>query len=175
MARMQSAAKVIQDELKQARQAVAFYSKRVEDLEDVLTTITNIDAPVSTSRGRSAQKAATKKGVPTKAASAKAASAKAAPAKAAKTGGRGTRSATLPATGKDFWPNLLTDKPQSSAEVFKAALAALRIRPNPEDRKKLLQRMSNALSVLAKDGQINAEGGRRTRLYSKKADPAAQA
>lgn len=170
MARMHSAAKVIQDELKQARQAVAFYSKRIEDLEDVLTTLSNIDAPVKTNRGRGSQKVAA-----TKAAPAKAASAKAASAKVVKSGGRGTRSAKLPATGKDFWPNLLTETPQSAAEVFKAALAALRIRPNPEDRKKLSQRMSNALSVLAKDGQINAEGGRRTRLYSKKAASAAQA
>jgi hypothetical protein len=63
---------------------------------------------------------------------------------------------------------LLNETPQTSAQLFKAALAALRIRPTPEDRKKLSQRMANALSVLAKSGEINAEGGRRTRLYSKK-------
>ncbi|WP_194726371.1 hypothetical protein [Noviherbaspirillum malthae] len=149
MARMPSAAKVIQDELKQARQAVAFYQKRVEDLEDVLATLSSIDAPVTASRGSSNKK----KDVTTTKASSQVASK--------------SRSTKLPATGKDFWPSLLTDKPQSAAEVFKSALAALRIRPTPEDRKKLSQRMSNALSVLSKNGEITAEGSARNRLYSR--------
>lgn len=152
MARMQSAAKVIQDELKQARQAVAFYQKRVEDLEDVLATLSSIDAPVSASRGGGNKKK------------------DATPAKATSQVASKTRSKKLPATGKDFWPSLLTDKPQSSAEIFKAALAALRIRPTPEDRKKLNQRMSNALSVMSKNGEITAEGSARNRLYSRKND-----
>lgn len=157
MARMQSAAKVIEDELKQARKAVAFYTKRVEDLEDVLATLGRVDAPVKTAaQGRGAKKTSAAKSA-------------AAPAK----GARGTRSTKLPATGKDFWPQLLNDTPQSSAQVFKAALAALRIRPSPEDRKKLSQRMANALSVLAKSGEIIAEGEHRTRLYSRKPSSAA--
>lgn len=154
MARVQSAAKVIQDELNQARKAVAFYEKRIQDLEDILETLGSIDAPVSTTRTRGGAK--------------KSAATTSKVAKTAKATGRGTRSAKLPQTGKDFWPSLLNETPQTSAEVFKAALAALRIRPNPEDRKKLSQRMANALSVLAKNGDITAEGERRTRLYSRK-------
>lgn len=147
MAKVQSAAKVIEEELKQARKAVAFYTKRIEDLEDILTTLSNIDAPVTARRGRAA-----KSTVATK----------------TEKSGKGTRSTKLPATGKDFWPTLLTDTPQSSAEVLKAAIAALRIRPNPDDRKKLTQRMANALSVLSKSGEIKAEGEHRNRLYSRK-------
>jgi hypothetical protein len=81
---------------------------------------------------------------------------------------KGSRQSNLPSTGKDFWPSLLTDTPQSAAEVFSAAVSALGIKPNPEDKKKLSQRMSNALSVMAKNGDIKAEGTHRQRLYSKK-------
>lgn len=152
MAKVQSAANAIEIELKEARQAVAFYTRRIEDLEDILATLASIDAP-STSRGKgTGKKAATR----------------AQTAKPAASASKGARSTKLPPTGKDFWPGLLTDTPQSSAQVFKAAIAALRIRPNPEDRKKLSQRMANALSTLAKNGDINAEGDRRTRLYSRK-------
>lgn len=158
MAKVQSAAKAIQDELNQARKAVAHYTKRVEDLEDILNTLKSIDAPVASSRRRSGKKEATAKG---------------AVAKATETAPKGTRSSKLPATGKEFWPGLLNDTPQSSAQIFKAALSALRIRPTPDDRKKLSQRMSNALSVLAKNGEITAEGGHRTRMYSRKTPVAA--
>lgn len=154
MARVQSATKVIQDELNQARKAVAFYEKRIEDLEDILETLGSIDTPMTATRTRRGAK--------------KSAATTSKAAKETKATGRGTRSAKLPPTGKDFWPNLLNDTPQTSAQIFKAALAALRIRPNPEDRKKLSQRMANALSILAKNGDITAEGERRTRLYSRK-------
>ncbi|MEC4720442.1 hypothetical protein RY831_14865 [Noviherbaspirillum sp. CPCC 100848] len=153
MAKVHSAAKVIEDELKQARKAVAFYTKRIEDLEDILATLSSIDAPVTAKRGRAAKDASASKASATK---------------TAKSSTKGTRSTKLPSTGKDFWPGLLTDTPQSSAEVLKAAIAALRIRPNPDDRKKLTQRMANALSVLSKNGEIKAEGEHRNRLYSKR-------
>lgn len=150
MAKISSAAKAIEDELKQARKAVAFYTKRVEDLEDILATLTSIDSP-GAARGRSTNKSTTK----------------AAARQTEKPAAKGKRSSKLPATGKDFWPSLLTESPQPSAEIFKAAISALGIRPNPDDRKKLSQRMANALSVLAKNGEIKAEGERRTRLYSR--------
>jgi hypothetical protein len=153
MAKVQSAAKVIEAELKEARNAVAFYTKRIDDLEDILATLNSIDAPVTAKRGRGEKNAA---------------ATKASSAKTEKSSAKGTRSTKLPATGKDFWPSLLTDTPQSSAEVLKAAIAALRIRPNPDDRKKLTQRMANALSVLSKSGEIKAEGENRSRLYSRK-------
>lgn len=151
MAKVQSAVKVIETELKEARRAVEFYEKRVAALEDVLSTVTNIESTVAS--GGAAKRAVAKKG----------------PApKVKKPAGKTARSSKLPSTGKDFWPSLLTETPQSSVQIFKAATAALRIRPSAEDRKKLSQRMSNALSVLAKNGEINAEGGPRTRLYSRK-------
>lgn len=148
-----SASKAIEEELKQARKAVAFYTKRVEDLEDILATLNSIDAPVKASRGRGSKQALTTK---------------AAVRKADTPTAKRTRSSKLPATGKDFWPSLLTATPQPSAGIFKAAITALGIRPSPDDRKKLSQRMANALSVLAKAGEIKAEGERRTRLYSRK-------
>jgi hypothetical protein len=160
---MQSATKAIEEELKQARKGVAYYSKRVEDLQEVLATLSRIDIPASTPRKGAGKKNVSEKNV----------AAKNTAGSASKAEGKGTRSAKLPSTGKDFWPSLLNDTPQSAAEVLKAAIAALRIRPTPDDRKKLSQRMSNALSVLAKNGDIVAEGAHRTRLYSRKPSNAA--
>lgn len=84
------------------------------------------------------------------------------------TAAKSAKPSKLPPTGKDFWPTLLTDTPQPASEVFKAAISALGIKPDADDRKKLTQRMSNALSVMAKNGEIKAEGSARARLYSKK-------
>lgn len=156
MANIGSAAQAVKLELMHAREGMEYYAKLVENLEGVLETLTNID-DTSTS-GRS--KARTAKTAKTSGKTTR--KAKALPPK-------NTRQSKLPATGKDFWPTLLTDTPQPASEIFKAALNALGVKPNAEDRKKLTQRMSNALSVMSKNGEINAEGKHRERLYSKKA------
>jgi len=155
MANIGSAAQAVKLELMYARQGMEYYAKRVKNLEGVLETLTNIDG--TSTRGRS--KASTAKAAKT---SGRTASKAKAPAT------RSPRQSKLPATGKDFWPTLLTGTPQPASEIFKAALNALGVKPSAEDRKKLAQRMSNALSVMSKNGEINAEGKHRERLYSKK-------
>ena len=156
MANTGSAAKAIQLELNQARQGMMYYSKLVESLEDVLETLAAIDAPVTDSRTKRGRAAVSRKAEP----------------KVARTKHKeATMPATkskLPSTGKDFWPALLTDTPQSASEIFNGAVAALGIRPSTEDKKKLNQRLSNALSVLSKNGDINAEGRGRDRRYTRK-------
>lgn len=156
MANIGSAAQAVKLELMHARQGMEYYAKLVENLEGVLETLTTIDTPSTSgrSKSRSTKTAKTKGGATSK-------------AKAPTT--KSTRQSKLPATGKDFWPTLLTDTPQPASEIFKAALNVLGVKPSAEDRKKLAQRMSNALSVMSKNGDINAEGKHRERLYSKKA------
>lgn len=155
MANIGSAAQAVKLELMHARQGMEYYTKLVENLEGVLETLSTLDSPSTSSR--------------TKARAAKTAGTSGKTASKAKTPAtKSTRQSKLPATGKDFWPTLLTDTPQPASEIFKAALNALGIKPSAEDRKKLAQRMSNALSVMSKNGDINAEGKHRERLYSKK-------
>lgn len=156
MANTGSAAKAIQLELNQARQGMMYYSKLVESLEDVLETLAAIDAPVIDSRTRRGRSAVSRKAEP-----------KVARPKQ-KVATTPTTKSELPSTGKDFWPSLLTDTPQSASEIFNAAVATLGIRPSTEDKKKLNQRLSNALSVLSKNGDINAEGRGRDRRYTRK-------
>lgn len=155
MANIGSAAQAVKLELLHAREGMAYYTKLVENLEGVLETLTTLDSPSTSGRAKS-RTAKTAK------ASGKATS------KAKATTTKSTRQSKLPATGKDFWPTLLTDTPQPASEIFKAAVNALGIKPSAEERKKLAQRMSNALSVMSKNGDINAEGKHRERLYSKK-------
>jgi hypothetical protein len=157
MATTVSAAKAVQLELQHARQGMMYYSKLVENLEDVLETLSSIEAPVTGTRTRRGRPQSTRK--------AEARTAKATPRK---TTAKSVSKSKLPSTGKDFWPSLLSDTPQSAAEIYKAAVAALGLRPSTEDKKKLNQRLSNALSVLSKGGAINAEGRGRDRRYTSK-------
>lgn len=155
MANLGSAAKAVEQELMHAREGMQYYARLVENLEGVLETLTAIDAPATGARTKT-RKASSSKAKGKTAGKSKAIAAK------------GKKGSGLPPTGKDFWPTLLTDTPQPASEVFKAAINALGIEPDADDRKKLIQRMSNALSVMAKSGEINAEGSARMRLYSKK-------
>jgi hypothetical protein len=157
MATTVSAAQAVQLELQHARQGMMYYSKLVEDLEGVLETLSSIEAPATGTRTRRGRPQSTRK--------AETNNAKGAPQKAT---AKSESKSKLPSTGKDFWPSLLSDTPQSAAEIYKAAVAALGIRPSTEDKKKLNQRLSNALSVLSKGGEITAEGRGRDRRYSRK-------
>lgn len=155
MANLGPAAKAVEQELNHARQGMQYYAKLVENLEGVLETLTTLDTPTTGARTR------TRTAVPTNGRRKSSDKTKAAVTK-------GAKQSRLPSTGKDFWPTLLTDTPQPASEVLKAAINALGIKPDADDRKKLTQRMSNALSVMAKSGEIKAEGSARARLYSKK-------
>ncbi|WP_151637934.1 hypothetical protein [Noviherbaspirillum aerium] len=149
-----SAARAVELELQHAREGMLYYTKLVENLEDVLETLAAIESPSAVRQPNSRTRAASKTKLKPATRSRRAASSS--PAKS-----------NLPPTGKDFWPRLLTDVPQPAAEIFKAAVSALGIRPSADDRKKLTQRMSNALSVMAKNGDIHVEGDRRTRRYAR--------
>lgn len=156
MANIGSAAQAVKLELMHAREGMEYYAKLVENLEGVLQTLATIDSPSTRSRTKTNRAAKTAKTGGKTTGKAKAPATK------------NTQQSKLPATGKEFWPTLLTDTPQSASEIFNAAVNALGIKPSAEDRKKLAQRMSNALSVMSKKGEIQAEGKHRERLYSKK-------
>lgn len=153
MQNMKSAKDALQAELKQAREGTAFYQKRVAALEEALEKLAAVDGQYQESAQGVTKKRGRKADVPAKAAASK-------PAATGKAG-------KLPSTGKDFWSDLLSSEPQSTADIFKAAVRTLGIRPNPESKKKLTQRMSNALSVMVKEGQAVSMGTGRIRHYTK--------
>ncbi|WP_151636190.1 hypothetical protein [Noviherbaspirillum aerium] len=158
MSNLKSAEQAIQAELDHARQGLAYYQSKVEALEDALAkvhsvqTVLNEDgnAPVATKTRRSSAAAPKSQG-----------KRRTQPASA---GGADK----LPSTGKDFWPSLLTDDPQSPAEILSAAIKALGISPSADQTKKLSQRQANALSVMAKSGDISTVGDGRSRRYFRK-------
>lgn len=155
MSNLKSAEEAIQAELNHARQGLAYYQSKVEALEEALAKVHSVQTVLSEVGD-----------VPR--------SAKARPSAAApkSQGKRRSQPAAgndkLPSTGKDFWPSLLTDDPQSPAEILSAAIKALGISPSADQTKKLSQRQANALSVMAKNGDINTVGDGRSRRYFRK-------
>jgi hypothetical protein len=152
MSNLKSARQAIKAELEHARKGATFYQSRVEALEEALAKIDDVDAGTEKISGRS-----------------KAARAEA-PATPAKRG-RKARSqpagngAKLPSTGKEFWPNLITEQPQSAKDILNAAVKSLGISPSKEQMKKLSQRQTSALHNLIKTNAIADSGAGRERRF----------
>lgn len=155
MSNLKSAELAIQAELDHAKQGLAYYQSKVEALEEALAKVHSVQTVMSEDSN-----------VPR---AAKARVSAPAPKSQAKRRSQPTvENDKLPSTGKDFWPNLLTDDPQSPAEILSAAIKALGISPSADQTKKLSQRQANALSVMAKNGDINTVGDGRSRRYFRK-------
>jgi hypothetical protein len=77
------------------------------------------------------------------------------------------RNDKLPFTGGTFWVDLISDQPQSGADVLTKAIGKLGLNPTPEQRKKLVNRMTFALNDLVKTGKIKDSGRGRERRFFK--------
>jgi hypothetical protein len=75
--------------------------------------------------------------------------------------------AKLPSTGGDFWIDLITDQPQSAADIMNAAFAKLAVASTKERKQKLGARMTAALTGLIEAKQIKDSGARRERRFFK--------
>lgn len=148
MSYVNSARHSIEVELEHAKQGAAYYEARVALLEDVLATIESIDgAPAKQPKAKGARNDTGRQ-----------------VAKSPAAGAKRNRD-SLPSTGKGFWPGLITATPQSAAEIMDAAVKALGITPSPEQSKKLMQRMTNALHTLVKTKEIQDSGSGRERRF----------
>lgn len=154
MSNIKSARDAIRAELNHAREGAAYYQSRVEALEEALAKIDDLEA-AGTPNGKSRPMAETgtkgKRGRPAK---------KSAP--------KENEEEKLPSTGKNFWPDLITQHPQSAPEILTAAIRSLGITPSKGQTKKLAQRQANALSLLTKSGAIASSGSGRERRFFKK-------
>jgi hypothetical protein len=153
MSNLQSARAAIQAELEHARKGAAFYQSQVTALEQALETLDSVSG-VSSRPGRAVKKTA------------RSGRNGGEPAQASGRGRRGRRSDSgLPSTAGDFWKNLIKDTPQSAPEVLNAAIEALDISPDKDDRRRLVQRMVAALNHLVKTGAIKDSGSGRARRF----------
>lgn len=175
MSNMTSVKSALDAEIKHAKEGISFYSMRIATLEKMISQLDQLDgshgqAPDASPTGKRAytRKNKTRQEEATDG-SAKANSAiNASNANANNAGNSGnTRgSGKLPATTARFWQSLLSDTPISNKEIIKAAIAALKIKPNPTDLKKLKQRLANAITIMTKDGSMLSEGSGRERRFS---------
>lgn len=72
----------------------------------------------------------------------------------------------LPATSREFWLSLFSDRPRSKSEVLQQAINALQITPTAEQLKKLTFRMRTAIHALTQQNVIQAQGTGRGRKYT---------
>jgi hypothetical protein len=152
MSNLKSARQAIQAELEHARQGVLFYQMRVAALEEALAKLDSVE----TVNGRTSNLS---KGGGSGKPTGQAKRGRKARSHAA---GNGTE---LPPTGKGFWPNLVTDEPQSAKEILNAAIKALHISPTKESIKKLSQRQTAALNGLVKTKRVGDSGSGRERRF----------
>jgi hypothetical protein len=153
MSNIQSAKKSVQLELEHAKQGRDYYQSRIETLEKALAQLASVDAAAATGTGVTRESAKTKP-----------AGKMATPARSAKST---SSTAKLPSTGGDFWIGLITDQPQSAADIMNAAFAKLAVTPTKELKQKLGARMTAALTGLIEAKQIKDSGARRERRFFK--------
>lgn len=159
------ARKALEAEVAYVRSGLAYYSARLAALEqslDVLNTLNeeHIIVEAESTTELSARKLQSSKAAKTIQGGTR--STPAGRAKPAKT------HAALPFTGGDFWPGLLSDQPQSNAEILKAAIARIGFALTPGQRKQLVGRMTFALNTLVKQKKIQDSGAGRERRFFKK-------
>ena len=163
MSNMTSVKSALDAEIKHAKEGIAFYSTRIATLEKMIQQLDQLDgareAGAGGKTGTKRKYARSAKGGVDTAFAENGADMSA--------GVSGARNASkLPATTATFWASLLSETPISNKDIIKAAIVALKIRPNPVDLKKLKQRLANAITIMTKDGSMTSEGTGRARRFS---------
>lgn len=161
MSNLHSARAALEFELNHAKQGLAFYSSRVEKLEDALHRIEEIESTEPGTAKRSQLKG-----------NGKAAGARRGPKPKTANGAKQRRNKAnehpLPKTGGDFWLNLVTEQHQSAADIANSAAASLGLDPQKDKQqiKLLKQRVTPGLNLLVTAQKIKDSGaGRERRFY----------
>jgi len=157
MSNLQSAKFAIEAEIMHARQGIAFYQSRLETLEKTLDQLDSVSLPEDIAQIEESEKRPSSARV-----------------KIAHKRGRGRPSGSatssgkeLPTTGGDYWLNLVSDQPQSAAEILKQAIAKLGFHPNKLQIQKLRQRLAPGLKTLLEAQKIQDSGAGRERRFFK--------
>jgi hypothetical protein len=158
---LQSAKQAIKAELSHARQGVAYYTARVQALENTLQQLASVEGEASVAPGAEMP---TKSAKLTKVAGAKRGR------KARAANGEGKRAAAngLPTTGGEFWLKLVNSQPQSAVDISNAAVAVLGLKADQKQEiQKLKQRVAPALAGLLSAHKIKDTGAGRERRFFK--------
>lgn len=163
MSNMTSVKSALEAEIRHAREGIVFYSSRIEALDKMLKQLDQLDGapgkPAELSKAVGGKRGYTRK-----------VDALLAQATTDSVGKSNSAAKTkLPATTAKFWLGLLSETPVSNQEIIKNAIAALKIKPNPAELKKLKQRLANAITLMTKDGSMISAGTGRARRFSVKA------
>lgn len=162
MSNMTSVKAALDAEIKHAKEGIAFYSTRIATLEKMIQQLNQLDgAHTASTIGESGSKRKYTRSAPK--VSDIALVEGDGDTSIATASGRAT--SKLPATTAAFWTSLLSETPTSNKDIIKAAIAVLKIRPNPADLKKLKQRLANAITIMTKDGSMMSEGTGRARRF----------
>jgi hypothetical protein len=162
MSNMTSVKSALEAEIRHAREGIVFYSSRIEALDKMLKQLDQLDGapgkPAELSKAVGGKRRYTRK-----------VDALLAQGTTESVGKSGSAAKTkLPATTAKFWLGLLSETPISNQEIIKSAIAALKIKPNPAELKKLKQRLANAITLMTKDGSMISDGTGRARRFSVK-------
>jgi hypothetical protein len=162
MSNLVSAKAAIRAEIEHAKKGAAYYQNLVVTLEQALEKLDSVGSEKIAPKKSAADITVAINGVRRRGRPPKAAG------KAAKTASPRKGRGDLPFTGKDFWPSLISEQPQSMPEVLQSAIARLGISPTSEQKKKLSQRATFALNHLVKTNAISDTGSGRERRFLKK-------
>lgn len=168
MSNLNTAKLAIEAEIAHAKKGMAYYTSRVKALEQTLLELTQMNEidEVPADGPQPNQSRAKRSAVPAKA-KAKT-KMKSRVASSSKGNGAIKEVGALPSTGKDYWPSLLSEQPQTAPAILASAISRLGFEPTREQIKKLSQRQTFALNTLVKAGAIQDSGTGRERVFFKK-------
>lgn len=158
MSSLKFARDVIRAELQNAKQGLAYYEERVQQLESAMQQIDTLNGPgkTKTAPKTTAKNARTKKRSGVR------------PQLKASHSSSGRNDSALPKTGGDFWMRHVSKKPRSAVDIANAAAATLKLDPNKDkDLVRVLKsRVSPALQNLVGAKRIQDQGiGRERRFF----------
>lgn len=178
-ANLQSARKAIEAELSYSQQGIAYWCARAEALESALHQLeaAELSGPDDASGRRTiAEQPPMRRRARLSHADTDEDRETAPPRSTHRARGRQRRGAArkepsgtesgLPTTGGDFWLSLITDQPQSAAEILHRAIATLGLTPDQKPQiQKLRQRVFPALAALVSAHKVADAGAGRGRRF----------
>lgn len=158
MSNLKFARDVIRAELQHAKQGLAYYEERVQQLESALQQVDSLNGPGKTKTApKTTEKnarAETYSGVRPKGKASHSSS--------------GRNSSALPKTGGDFWMRHVSKKPKSAVDIANTAAAALKLDPEKDQDlvRVLKSRVAPALQNLVNTKRVQDQGiGRERRFF----------
>lgn len=167
MSNISTAKSSLHAELAHVQSGLAYYQARVEALSAAIDQLEAIgdeeDVDLGLEEGMHEQKP--RRGRKPGRAAARRTGAGAARKTAKRAGRQGRAGGRMPATGGDFFPNLISDQRQSMTDLLNAAAGHLPFKPSDEEMRQLRSRLVASVNQMLKSGKIHDEGKGRARVY----------